>query len=290
MAAPYDYTTRLTEQPLLDNIDRNDEIFIVDKDDLSGTPEGTDKKIQPRDLVEGASVRSSTNLTVEKTVSEWIGELSDDVNTVVNTTQPASTTKEGTMRLASDAEAINKTRDDVSLMPKNLSALGATETLAGLLTVISAGDVGTSSGDDRSAITPKAFFDGIMGDSVFGTDEFVFQLPVKDIAGNTLVQLTIQYGTNEATSVATNNRPESDFNHNHPFVDIGVTYPQPFSTKCLMVIPMGYNVNDVYEEGTEFFYRELSSDTTGATIRASRIEGDNSTGERVGVKYFAIGF
>jgi hypothetical protein len=57
-----------------------------------------------------------------------------------------------------------------------------------------------------------------------------------------------------------------------------------------MVIPMGYNVNSVYEEGTEFVYRELTSTIATATIRASRIEGDNTTGERIGVKYIAIGY
>lgn len=290
MAAPYDYTTRVTEREELTDVERDDELLIVDKSDLSGSPEGTDKKVKPQQLVEATFVRPSTNLTVEKTVSTWVGELNDDVNDVKNAVQPASSTQSGTMRLASDAEAINKVRDDVALSPKNLYALGATETLMGLLKVMSPADTVTSPNEDRGAITPKGFFQGIMGDSVFGTGEYVFKIPIKDVSGDTLVQLTVQYGEREATSVASTNRPESDFNHAHPFIDIGVTFPQPFSTACLMVIPMGYNVNNVYEEGTEFFYRELKSTLTDATIRASRIEGDNSTGERVGVKYLAIGF
>lgn len=290
MAAPYDYTTRVTERDPLDEVSSDDELLIVDKSDLSGSPEGTDKKINPRELVEGASVRPSTNQTVEKTVSEWVGELSDDVNDVKNAVQPSSPTQSGTVRLSSDAEAVNKDRDDVALNPKNLKALGATETLAGLLKAMSPSDTVGSPDEDRGAITPKGFFQGIMGDSVFGTDEYVFKIPVKDNDGNTLVQLTVQYGEREANSVASENRPESDFNHAHPFVDIGVTFPQPFPVTCLMVIPMGYNVNDVYEEGTEFVYRELKSSTVDATIRASRIEGDNKTGERIGVKYLAIGF
>lgn len=290
MPTPYDYTIKISDLDLLETLDRTDEIIIVDKNDLSASPEGTEKKINPRTFVEQSPVRPATNLTVEKTVSQWIGEFNDSIDDVVQAVQPASPTQAGTMRLASDAETINKVRGDVALSPSNLAALGATETIAGLVRLLAPVDVLTAPMDDRSAISPRAFFQGIMGDSVIGTDSFVFKIPIKNNAGDVLMQLTLQYGEREATSVPTDNRPESNFNHSHPFVDVGVTFPQPFENKCLMVIPMGYNVNDVYEEGTEFTFREFSSTESSAVIRGSRIEGVNNTGERVGVKYIAIGF
>lgn len=288
---PYDYTTTIPELDELDTLGNDDELIIVDKDDLSASPDGTHKRIKPRTYVEQAEVRPSTNLTVSKKLSVWIGELIDSVETIAQAVVDATTTQKGISRRASDAETVSKSRDDVTVSPKNLDALKATETSTGLVGLLAASEILANMGDDRKALTASTLFEGVFGDSSIGSgDSHVFKLPIKDITGATVTQLTIQYGTREVNSVPTDNRPESNFNHNHPFVDIGVTFPEPFESKCLMVVPMGYNVNDVYEEGTEFTYREMTSTITDAVIRASRIEGINNTGERIGVKYIAIGF
>lgn len=290
MSEPYDYTTRIVDLDDLSDLDREDLFIVVDRSDLSASPEGTEKAIKPRTLVEQSPVRPSTNLTVEKTMSEWVGEFSDSLETIESSVRPSSPTQSGIVRLAGDSEAVNKERDDVALTPKNLDALGASEDVAGLLRVVAPALLMSSQSEDRMAVTPKALFDGFLADSTVGSSSFVFKLPFKDVDGSTLRQLTIQYGEREANSTPTDNRPESNFNHNHPFIDIGVTFPQPFETRCLMVIPMGYNVNDSYEEGTEFVFREFSSSESSAVIRGSRIEGVNTSGERVGVKYIAIGY
>jgi hypothetical protein len=286
----YDYTKRIAELGTLDTLADNDEIIIVDKSDLSGTPNGTDKKVIPRTIVEQANVRPANNLTVSKKLTEWLGDFNQAITSVQEKVQDATTTQKGISRLASDSEAIAQVSSTTSLTPANLASMGATEERTGLVKLLSSSDLLTNMTNDRLAVTASTLFAGLFSDSIFGTDSFVFRIPTKNSDDDTVTHLTVQYGQREINSVASTNRPESNFNHIHPFIDIGVTFPQEFENRCLMVIPMGYNVNSVYEEGTEFVYRELTSTIATATIRASRIEGDNTTGERIGVKYIAIGY
>lgn len=290
MSNPLEFTTRITDLIPIEEVDINDEIPIIDKDDLEYSADGSDRKISPRFLVETASIRPSNNLTVSKKTSEWISQFRDDLTTLKNSTGQATTGKSGTVTMATDSQARNKVSESAALSPSNLSALIATTIMHGLLRNATAADAQDHTVKD-AAITPETLFSGVLGASSFGAPSHVFKIPVKNADDNSLVYLTVQYGEQVSNGTFTNVRPESNPNHTHPFVDVGVTFPEPFETQCLMVIPMGFDVDPAsYDEGTDYVFRTRRHDLNTAVIRGSRIGGLNTAGEQIGVRYIAIGY
>lgn len=285
-----EFTTRITDLDFTAVVGLNDELVMVSKADLEYSADGTDRKITPRNLIENTSIRPSNNLTVSQTVAEWVGEFRDAIQDLENSTGQASTGSPGTIATATDSQARNKVSNAVALTPSNLNNLIADDLVHGLLRAATGSDAEDHTIID-AAITPAVLFSTILGASVFGANSNVFKFPVKNSDTDELVFLTIQYGQQTGNGVFTNVRPETNPNHTHQFVDVGVTFPEPFENACLMVIPMGFDVDPMnYEEGTDYFFRPKSFGLETATIRGTRINGLNEDGEQIGVKYIAIGY
>lgn len=287
-----EYTTRIPDLDVTEEVGLNDEIVIIRKDDLEYSADGSDRKISPRALVEATSVRPSNNLTVSKPMREWIATFRDQLDLLGNATSQATTGNAGVMKTATDFQAQAQSNKTVAVTPANLAALGATDDMQGLLYNPLPAMVRDATMAD-GALTPLNFLMGMMSGSVFGlaTNEFVFKLPVRNEADDSVIDFLIQYGEATGNSTYTNTRPESSPNHTHPFIDVGVTFPQPFETKCLMVIPLGYDIDQPnYDEGSEFVFRTRTQSLNTATFRGSRITGINTDGEQIGVRYIAIGY
>lgn len=283
-------TLRISDLDTESALEQTDEIVFVDKSDLSSSQDGTDKKITVRDFAESVPIRPSGELTVQKSLSEWIEDLRSTTETLATRTETATTANVGVSRLASDLEAQDKTAGNRVLTPRNLDSLGATESLAGLIALASDIEVDQGEVDDK-AITPKTFFDNILGASTFGSSNWVFRLPVKNIGGNAKTELVFQVGQHTFTTEKNELDPESNFNHTHQQIEFDVTYPEPFDNRALLVIPIGVETTPTdYTEGTDFWIRQYESRADGATLRASRISGLSDGSEQGAVRYLAIGY
>lgn len=283
-------TVRIIELDRKTQLAWNDIVPFVDVSDTSGSLDGTDNSMTIRDFFETAPVRSSINLNIVRPLGEWIGNLNKSVSDLVDRTKNATTTNVGVVELATDAEAKAKTAGNRALTPKNLAALGSTETLAGLIALATAQEVSEGQVTNK-AITPSTLFKSILGDAVLSNNQWTFKLPVRNVVGDVKMELVIQIAQKEFLTMKTEMNPSSNFNHIHQTVDVEVTYPEQFPNTCLMVIPIAIEATpSEYTEATDFWIRPVEIRRSGATLRASRINGVSNGAEEAAVRYLAIGF
>lgn len=283
-------TARITTLDLGDVLSWNDEVAVVDKSDTTGSVDGTDKKFRIREFIETAPLRPHNAIEIQKPLAQWVGEFRDTLNALDDRTQTANTTRFGVTRHATDAEAKAKTARNRSITPANLAALGSTEALAGLIALASAAEVSDGQVDDK-AITPATLFESILGDAVLGNNEWVFKLPTRNVIGDVKTELVIQFGQQEFSTMMTEMNPQSNFNHIHQRVEFEVTFPQPFPNTTLMVIPIGFEATpSEYTEGSDFWIRPYSIRNSGATLRATRMNGVSDGDEIGAVRYLAVGY
>lgn len=283
-------TIRVTDNTAITTAAADDELLIVDKSDLTASPDGTDRKIIARDLLENTSVRPISEPTVIKKLNEWIQQFKNDITTVVDRTQDATTTNFGVVQFATADQAKAKTRYDRALSAGVLSSLGSTETLAGLIALATQQQVAEGQSTD-TAVTPYTLFQSILGDGVIGNSSWTFKIPIRNVVGDVKMELIVQIGQANFSTMVTNEDPTSNYNHIHQSIDFDVVYPEQFPTLGLMVIPMAFEATpSQYEEGTDFWIRPKEVRNNGATLRATRIGGTSPGDEEAGVRYLAIGF
>lgn len=283
-------TIRITDNNAITVAGINDEIAIVDKSDTSASTDGTDKKITSRNLLEHTTIRPSGDLAVNKKLTDWIQQFNTDITGIIDRTQDANTTQFGVVRFATADQAQSKDRYDRAISSGVLSSLGSTEAIAGLIALATAQQVSEGQSDD-TAITPATLFESILGDGVIGNNSWSFKLPVRNVNGDIKMELIVQVGQTNFNTMPTGSNPSSNFNHIHQEVEFEVTYPSPFPTLALMVIPVAFEATpSEYEEGTDFWIRPKTVRNSGATLRATRINGTSPGEEQAGVRYLAIGF
>lgn len=283
-------TVRITTLSLGEELESNDEVVFVDKSDTSGSVDGTDKKMRIREFIETAPLRPSSAEEIERPLSEWIGEFKDSIDSLQGKTEKATSNRFGVTRYATTEEAQNKTEDSRAITPANLGNLDSSESLAGLIAIASALEVSDGQVDNK-AVTPATLFESILGDAVLGSNEWVFKLPTRNVVGDVKTELVIQFGQREFSTMQTELNPTSNFNHIHQRVEFDVTFPQPFPNTTLMVIPIGFEATpSEYTEGSNFWIRPFDIRNSGATLRASRINGVSDGSEIGAVRYLAIGY
>lgn len=283
-------TTRITNLDEGTDVASDDELAMVDKSDTSGSVDGTDKKWTAQSFAEEVPVRPSTDQNAQKKLSEWVGMFRDTLSDLVDKTKKATTTRWGITRYAKDSEAKSKSSGERSITPKNLDALGSTESLAGLVALASVQGVSEGKEGDTAA-TPYTLFHGLLGESALGNDDWSFKIPTRNVVGDVKTELVVQVGQREFDTTQTLQDPETNYNHIHDTVEFDVTFSQPFPNTTLMVIPLGLEATpSSYTEGTNFWIRPFEIRKSGATLRASRING-KSDGDEIGaVRYLAIGY
>jgi len=290
MASTLGKYIRFTELTEVTTIGANDEVVIVDKSDVSSSPEGTDVKVTVQNFLEQAPVRPSGDPSDVKTLTKWIDQWNNKIRFLENVTQYATTSSVGVVELATDIQATDKASTTAVITASNFAAMDSTHAFAGLVALATGLETSTGT-DDSKAVTPLSLFEGILGASLFGNDTFVFKFPVKDSSDDKKREIIIQYAEVQAASVYNTADPSSSFNHIHSYFDLNVTFPQAMPNKTLMVIPVGYEVDPAnYHEGTDFFIRAIEQNTGGAKLRATRIGGVNTNAEKLGVRYLVIGF
>lgn len=283
-------TVRIIKLDKKPSVAWNDVIPFVDVDDTSGSVDGTDCSITIRDMFETAPVRSSADLSLVKPLSEWIGLFDQSIKDVLERTKKATTTNFGIVRYATDTETKAKVKGDRALSAKNLAALDATTSLAGLIALATAAEVGEGQVDNK-AITPSTLFESILGDAVLSNNRWTFKLPVKNVVGDVKMELVVQVAQEDFVTMDTELNPQSNFNHIHQTIDVEVTYPEQFQNTCLMVIPIGIEATpSEYTEATDFWIRPFDVRRAGATLRATRINGVSNGEEEAAVRYLAIGY
>lgn len=283
-------TARITKLDLGDALAWNDELVVVDKSDSSGSVEGTDKKFRIREFIETAPLRPANDQTVQKPLAEWVGEFREGVSSLESKTENATTNRFGITRYATAAQARAKNRSDRVITSRNLADLDATETMAGLIALATSLETSEGQADDK-AITPATLFNDILGDAVLGNNSWVFKIPTRNVVGGVKTELVVQIGQQEFSTMQTEMNPQSNFNHIHQRVEFDVTYPEPFPSNALMVIPIGFEVTpSEYTEGTDFWIRAFDTRKSSATLRATRINGVSDGSEVGAVRYLAIGF
>lgn len=283
-------TVRITELDPEQTLNWNDEVPVVDKSDISGSVDGTDKKFNIRNFFESAPVRSANDLSVSRTLGVWIGSFHESINALTEKTKEATTSNMGITQYATDAEAKAKTLNTRSLTPLNLKAMDSTELFAGLLALATAQEVLEGQVDNK-AITPKTLFKSILGDATLSNNQWVFKLPTRNVVGDVKMELVIQIAQVDFVTMKTEMNPQSNFNHIHQTQLIEVTYPEQFQSNCLMIIPIGFEVTpSEYTEGSDFWIRPYEIRRSGATLKATRINGTSDGTEEAAVRYLAIGF
>lgn len=283
-------TVRIVDLDEKSSVEYNDLISFIDSSDTSGSPDGTDSKIKIRELFESAPVRPHNDLTTIKLLSEWVSLLVTADSTIRDKTGIASTEKAGIVEYATDEEAKSKSDATRAISAKNLAALGATETLSGLIALATANEVSEGQVSNK-AITPQTLFSSILGDGVIGGNNWSFKIPIKNVNGNVKFDLLIQVAEKDFTPPTTEMNPESNFNHIHNTVDIEVIYPEQFVNRALMVIPMGVEVSpNEYIESSNFWFRPSDIRVNGATIKATRLNGTNTDNKSARVRYIVIGY
>lgn len=288
---PLGQTVRFVElDELTDNAEARDLLVIVDRSDTSISAEGSDKYVTAQRVLETTPLRPVDAPGVSRSLTQWIADFRNDISGLNNRTQDATTGRFGVTRYATNTQARSKTSTTRTLTPSNLSAMDASTSFAGLIALATAQQVEQGTAGDV-AITPQTLFDNILGDAALGSDNWVFKLPTRNIAGGIKTELVVQFGQAEFDTMETQANPTSNFNHIHGTVDVDVTFPQAFPNRTLMVIPVGFEVTESqYIEGTNFFMRPRSFNNSSAVIRASRISGTSDGNQRAGVRYLAIGY
>lgn len=283
-------TVRIIELDPTTALAGNDEVPVVDKSDLSGSVDGTDKKMTIQNFFETAPVRTSSNKAIVRTLADWIDGFKTSIDGLEERTQEATTLRFGITRLATDAEAKAKKSKERVVTPSNFDSMGSTEMFAGLLALATAQEVLEGQVDDK-AITPKTLFESILGDATLSNNQWTFKLPVRNIVGDVKMELVIQVAQVDFVTMATEMNPQSNFNHIHETQTIEVTYPEQFQSNCLMVIPLGFEATpSEYTEGSDFWIRPYEVRRSGATLKATRINGTSDGTEEAAVRYLAIGF
>lgn len=283
-------TVRISDLEQTDELTQNDLFVVVDVQDTSVSSDGSDKKIRAADAIETVPIRASTDLTITKPLYEWIGEFMDDIDYTKERVQTATTSRLGVTRYATDNQATSKSASNRSITPKNLEALQASESLAGLIAIASSQEIQDGNVDDK-AISPKSLFEDILGDSVLGDGNWSFKLPTRNVSGGAKTELIIQFGTTEYTTMTTGANPTTNFNHIHEYVDVNVTFPEQFPNRTLFVMAFGMEVNESsYTEGTNFFIRPRSFTRGSAVLRSTRIAGRNTEPQEAGIRYIAVGY
>lgn len=268
----------------------DDIIPFVDVSDTAASVDGTDSHITIRDLFEKSYVRSSNNLNKQNKLYEWIGKFDTSIADLVLKTRKATTGRYGITRYATDSQAKSKSSSDITLTPSNLAAMDATTAFAGLVALATAQEVSEGQVDNK-AITPKTLFDSILGDAHISNNQWTFKIPVKNVIGDVKMELSIQVAQAEFLTIPTDMNPQSNFNHIHQMVEFEVIFPEPFTNMCLMVIPVPMEVTpSEYTEATDFWIRPFSIRRSGATLRATRINGVSNGAEEAAVRYLAIGY
>lgn len=283
-------TVRIPELSPITEAEAADELVIVDKSDTSSHTDGTDKKISARNFIENIRVRPIDDVESNLPLKQWIQNFKTSTEGLENRTQNATTNRIGVVQYATNAQVINKAATNRVLSPANLALLSSTEDLAGLIALAS-GDEVNEGQENNKAITPYTALHNLLGSASLGTDSWVFSFPSRNSAGDIRVELVIQVGETTFNTMETGQSPTINFNHIHQEVSFDVTFPQQFSNRVLMVIPIPFETNpNEYEEGSDFWIRPKSTRLNGATFRASRISGTSPGGQTAGCRYIAIGY
>lgn len=268
----------------------NDELPFVDKSDLSGSVDGTDKKINIRNFFETAPVRPAGDLSITRTLSDWIGSFKTSIAGLEARSKDATTEVIGVVELATDLEATAKTLNNKVLTPSNLAKFDATEAFIGMLALATAQEVAEGQIANK-ALTPKTLFQSILGDATLSNNQWTFKLPVRNVIGDVKMELVCQIAQVNFKTMATEMNPQSNFNHIHQTQVIEVVFPEQFQSNCLMVIPLGFEATpSEYTEGSDFWIRPYEVRRAGATLKATRINGVSDGTEEAAVRYLAIGY
>lgn len=283
-------TIRVVQLDETDQARWNDELHIIHKDDTSGSVDGTDKRISVRNFIETSPVRASTDKSVVKQLAIWIGEFKSKIEALEVKTKQATTNIFGITRLATDAQAKAKTVSNRTVTPSNFKVMDSSENYAGFLALANKDEV-LEGNVNNKAISPKNLFDSILGDAVLGNNKWTFKFPAKNVVGDIKMEFVVQVGHVEFITMKTEMDPQTNFNHIHETQEIKVTFPEKFQSYCLMVIPFGFEATpSEYTEATDFWFRPYDITKTGATLRASRINGVSDGTEEAAVRYLAIGY
>lgn len=283
-------TVRIISLDPLVDVAPQDDLVILDKSDLGTSLEGTEKRISARDLVEKTSVRPSTDLTQNQSLSDWLGQFSSDISGISEVTQQATTARLGVTRYATTQQARAKSVSTRAITPANLGQMDATQDLAGLVAL--AGVLAMADGQrDDVAVTPYDIFHGLLGESSIGNNSWVFKLPTRNVQGDVKLELVIQIGQVTYDTMQTQQNPETNFNHVHQTVQFDVDFPEDFPANALWVLPMPMEATpSQYTEGTDFWVRPYSVRRSGATFRATRLAGTSDGSEQAVCRYIAIGY